>query len=134
MLLSQEDKSNEDFHPYWYARVVGIFHADVEYRPPGTMHRSKVEQMEFLWIRWFAQEKDYKAGWTARRLHRVGFLDATEDGAFAFLDPVEVIRGIHMIPAFAQGTTKGCLGPSVAREPLSELPDDEDWQFYYINM
>ena len=29
MLLSHEDKNDDNWHPYWYARVIGIFHANV---------------------------------------------------------------------------------------------------------
>ncbi|KAH9840199.1 uncharacterized protein C8Q71DRAFT_702877 [Rhodofomes roseus] len=39
-------------HPYWYARVLGIFHADVYQHGRNVRNRS-VQRMEFLWVRWF---------------------------------------------------------------------------------
>ena len=34
MVLSHEDTENP--HPYWYARIIGIFHVDVRYHSPET--------------------------------------------------------------------------------------------------
>ncbi|KAF8235256.1 hypothetical protein L208DRAFT_1257852, partial [Tricholoma matsutake] len=51
--------------------------------------------------------------------------------AFGFLDPADVIRGVHMIPAFAYGTTSEFLGPSIARQ---QCENDEDWVYYYVSM
>jgi hypothetical protein len=41
--------------PYWYARVIGIFHAVVSSSHPGVKRRSR-EWMEFLWVQWFGIE------------------------------------------------------------------------------
>ena len=91
------------------------------------------QRINFLWVRWFGRDISFNAGWKAQRLHRVGFLDAREYGAFGFLDPSLVIRGIHLIPAFAHGQTADVLHPpqSVARLPLNE---NCDWRYYYISM
>lgn len=87
--------------------------------------------MVFLWVRWFGRDLTYRAGWAARRLHHVGFVDGLDPEAFGFLDPSEVIRGVHMIPGFAHGHTWGSLGPSIARK----VPEnDRDWTFYYVGM
>ena len=132
MLLSHEDAASDDAHPYWYARVIGIFHVDVTHTGPLSKSSHK-QRVNFLWIRWFGRDLPFKAGWQARRLHRIGFLNAKESGAFGFLDPALVVRGIHLIPAFAQGKTNELLSParSVARMPFSET---EDWQYHYVNM
>jgi hypothetical protein len=58
-------------------------------------------------------------------------VDAEDPDAFGFLDPKDVLRGAHLIPAFAHGKTDELLGASIARLPHEE---DEDWQYYYINM
>jgi len=134
MLLSHEETTNDmDAHPYWYARVVGIFHVDVNYTGPHSKSSLNKQRIDFLWIRWFGRDMSFKAGWQARRLHRVGFLDAKEPGAFGFLDPALVIRGVHLIPAFSQGQTGELLSPpqSVARMPFNET---SDWRYYYVNM
>lgn len=56
------------------------------------------------------------------------------DGAFGFLDPSDIIRGVHLIPAFAHGTSSCYLGPSIAREFSDEELGDMDWNFFYVNM
>ncbi|KAF8153903.1 hypothetical protein B0H34DRAFT_661389, partial [Crassisporium funariophilum] len=128
MLLSHDNEP----HPYWYARVIGIFHVDIIHT--GSLSKSPHKQhVDFLWVRWFGRDLDYRAGWLAQRLHCVGFLDAEQPGAFGFLDPAVVIQGIHMIPGFAYDTTTELLRPpqSVARLPLNEV---NNWRCYYVGM
>jgi len=134
MVLAHEEEC-DDSHPYWFARIIGIFHADVKLLnenlsfPPGPLKR-----MEFLWVRWFGRDPGAPSGWRARRLPRIGFVDATEsDGSppFGFLDPAHVIRAVHLMPAYAHGRTTELLSPSVARQPAEK---DEDWQCYYVGM
>jgi hypothetical protein len=128
MVLSHEDEENEKKrHPYWYARIIGIFHANV--RHVGPMSKcSDPRKREFLWVRWFGRDMKYRAGWKARRLHRIGFADYD---SFGFLNPKEVIRGVHLLPAFAHGRTSAYLGPSIARQPSEK---HEDWMYYYVGM
>jgi hypothetical protein len=128
MVLSHEDEG-DSYHPYWYARVLGIFHVNIKYMGPGS-RSTHVQKIEFLFVRWFGRDLAYAAGWSARRLHRVGFLPPDSASAFDFIDPSDIIRGVHMIPAFAHGTISE-LGKSVARRPAD---NDEDWQFYYVGM
>ena len=52
--------------------------------------------------------------------------------AFGFLDPQEVIRGVHLIPTFYHGQTTTLLPPSITARVPSEK--DEDWYYYYVNM
>jgi hypothetical protein len=128
MTLSHEDDGEaSESHPYWYGRVIGIFHTEVRHVGPLSLS-SDPKRMDFLWVRWFDRDLSHHAGWEARRLHRVGFVEGR--GAFGFLDPADVIRGVHMIPAFAYGTTSEFLGPSLARQ---RSENDEDWVYYYIS-
>jgi hypothetical protein len=62
-------------------------------------------------------------------LHQIGFIEG--DAGFGFVDPADIICGVHLIPRFTQGQTKNMLGPSIAR---SLLDKDEDWVRYYINV
>jgi hypothetical protein len=129
MVLSHEDEET-DPHPYWYARVVGIFHVFIQHIDP-TTHFGKSQRMDVLWVRWFGRNLGLKSGWAAKRLHQVGFLDSSNSDALGFLDPQEVIRTVHLIPSFAHGQTSVLLGPSDIRQPCEE---DGDWVYYYVNM
>jgi hypothetical protein len=63
----------------------------------------------------------------------MGFVPHDDPDAFGFLDPSNVIRGCHLIPAFADGQTTSLMpykGETFARAP-GEL---EDWSYFYINM
>jgi hypothetical protein len=73
------------------------------------------------------------SGWRAKRLLCLGFVPGNDETAFGFLDPAQVLRSIHLIPAFAWGRVTKCLpGSSPIARGLTE-PDD-DWQRYYVNM
>ncbi|KAJ3552779.1 hypothetical protein NM688_g3974 [Phlebia brevispora] len=102
------------------------------YTGPGHIAK-EVRRMEFLWVRWFGRDLKAPGGFATRRLHRLGFVDADELGAFGFLDPSLVIRGVHLIPAFHYGRTQDLLGPSILRRELDK-EDCEDWKYYYVDM
>ena len=128
MVLSHEDVENA--HPYWYARIIGIFHVDVQYRGPELSNHTP-KRINFLWVRWFAHNRNLKCGWAVRHLPCIGFYPQGESKAFRFIDPKQVIRVAHLIPAFRFGRTTTLLPPSIAH-PKSE--NDEDWDWYYVNM
>ena len=123
MLLSGSDGS----HPFCYARVLGIFHANIIYTGPGSKDfRSR--QIEFLWVRWFEVIQDHSSLWEQQTLDTVRFLLMTDKDAFGFVDPANVLRGCHVIPAFADGR----LHPDGAALS-SWAGDSDDWKQYYIN-
>ena len=132
MILASEDQTN---YPYWYGRIIGIFHANVVYNGEESTQRSdKPQKMQFLWVWWFGRDlgSRYRDGWRARHLPRIGFVPHDDPGAFGFLDPSLVVRAIHAIPAFSLGRTDLLLpSPSVARLTQDK---DEDWAMYYVNM
>ncbi|KAG2029599.1 hypothetical protein BDR03DRAFT_808121, partial [Suillus americanus] len=119
----------EDSHPYWYARVIGIFHANIRYTRQGQ--RPTIKCVDFLWVRWFARHITAPTGWAAKRLPRVGFYDGNDESAFGFLDPDLVVRGVQLIPAFRHLCTTALLGPSIARQAAD---NDKDWDWYCVNM
>ena len=129
MVLSQEQEPGP--HPYWYARIIGIYHTLVR-------HESSPDpiSIHFLWVRWYGLDLDRTSrfGWKMRRLPKVGFVPNHPDAgspAFGFLDPAQVIRGVHLIPSFSEGLTADLLEPSLAR---LEHEGDFDWRCYYINV
>ena len=121
MTLSRGDPS----HPYLYARVLGIFQVKV-------LHPSleNVTNMDILWVHWLEIDQTHRAGWKAKRLYRVQFVPCDEDGAFGFLNPADVIRGVHLIPSFNNGYI--VQSPD---HPISKwdyvLADN--WKNYYVN-
>ncbi|THH16591.1 hypothetical protein EUX98_g9280 [Antrodiella citrinella] len=134
MVLAHEDNSG-DSHPYWFARIIGVYHVNVKLLNSDlSLPSGPPKRMEFLWVRWFGRDPGAPSGWRARRLPRIGFVDATTEAGsppFGFLDPAQVIRGVHLMPAFAHGRTTELLPPSIARQPDE---NDEDWQCYYVGI
>jgi hypothetical protein len=120
--------------PFWYARVLGIFHANVWTDHPNLPDQS-VCQMDFLWVRWFGTEPDWHSGSHQAKLPKIGFVDASDDFAFTFLDPAHVIRGCHLIPAFDAGRTSLLLPyqNSIAQQP-QDANEIDDWVNFYVNM
>ncbi|KAH7902872.1 hypothetical protein BJ138DRAFT_1200325, partial [Hygrophoropsis aurantiaca] len=114
MTLSRED--GQGAHPFWYARVLRAFHIDVLHVGPNA-RVSSPQTMEFLWVRWLGVVPNYRWGFKEARLPKVGFVSEKDDHAFGFLDPSLVIRGCHLIPAFADARTDSLLrpGPSIGR-------------------
>jgi hypothetical protein len=130
MVHARDDTTSPHYHPYWYARIIGIFHVHVVHQQPnGTL--TPPQKIHFLWVRWFGKDLTYRSGPHARHLDRIGFVtDSDDTEPFGFLDPANVIRAVHLIPAFAHGRTDGLLGPSIARrDSTSSL----DWKFFYVN-
>ncbi|KAJ3807711.1 hypothetical protein F5876DRAFT_15890, partial [Lentinula aff. lateritia] len=63
---------------------------------------------------------------------KLGFIDTSNPELFGFVNPSNVIRGCHIIPAFSDGKTDQFLvGPSLARR---EADNGEDYFRYYVNM
>jgi hypothetical protein len=126
MVLSGETKPQ---HPYWYARILGIYHMDVWLNTAGSM---KMYQIEVLYVRWLAPLVGHRSGMNCTRLPKVAFVEESDRDAFGFLDPSQVIRSAHLIPAFVsgRGTTSLRHGKSFARQG-DEL---DDWEAYYVGM
>lgn len=134
MMLAPD--SEDSGHPYLYARVLGIFHVNAYLAPAhyGTDSQAQDPEpqlVQVLWVRWFELDNSAPGGFLTRRPYRVRFVDAN-DGAFDFISPDRVLRGVHLIPAFAHGRSDATLrGPSLVRP---EDDDDEDWNFHYVGM
>lgn len=110
-------------HPFWYARVLGIFHAFV--REEGDGRSEEWSRIDVLWVRWFGLQGGSDSR-TMRRLRKVGFVPLEDDGAFGFIHPEEVIRASHIVPAFAHGIEEETIGHSFVQDR------DGDYNYYYI--
>ena len=110
-------------HPYLYAQVLGIYRVRV-------LHPSLTEltNMDVLWVRWLEVDERHQAGWKAKRLYRVQFVPSHMEGAFGFLDPTDVIRGVHLIPGFKNGFL-------VDTQEVSKWDHspEKSWKNYYVN-
>ncbi len=131
IVLGREDEDERNPHPYWYARIIRIFTVTFRYLDPaGNSWEAEPRTMHVLWVRWFGRDTHSAAGWDKRRLHTIGFVPEDDEAAFGFLDPDQIVRGVHLIPAFAFGRTAEMLRPSVVRHPDEK---DKDWKFFYVN-
>lgn len=129
MVLSRETGPN--VHPYWYARVLGVFHLRILDMDPDTTNQS-IQFMEVLWVRWFGTVPGYHYGSKVARLPKIGFVPDTDPLAFGFLDPSLVLRGCHLVPAFNDGRTSDLLKAKVTAGRPPNEPDD--WVAFYVNM
>jgi hypothetical protein len=126
MVLAQNDDDSD--HPYLYARVIGIFHANVIYTG-SQMVDYHPRRVEFLWVRWFEADTHATAGgWITSTLDRLRFPPMDAPDAFGFLDPADVVRGSHIIPAFAK---KRRYLDGKGMSPCAM--DSGDWQSYYLS-
>ena len=127
MLLA--DESNSDLHPYWYARILDIFHAIVSYDGPGSSQATqRWQRIEFLWVRWFELDLSRQHGFRHRRLPRVRFVaeDDPDASPFGFVHPDDLVRAAYLMPAFSLGHTDELLGSSPLARRLNNATDD-DW-------
>lgn len=114
-------------HPFLYAKVLGIYHA--EFTLPGQSRtRLATHRIDFLWVRWLDEAS--WGGWSKKQLDRVAYVEG--DGAsdaFGFLDPICIIRGCHLIPAFEFGRSTSNISTSIAWDSSTE----GDWDSYTVN-
>ncbi|KIO14023.1 hypothetical protein M404DRAFT_120829, partial [Pisolithus tinctorius Marx 270] len=109
IVLAHEDECAQAPHmnnPYWYAHIISIFHTTVKYCGMDSTNTCP-QCIDFLWVCWYAHDAQHKSGWHAKHLHHISFFNVNNDpdNAFGFLDPCQVIQGVHLIPAFMYGGT-----------------------------
>ena len=71
---------------------------------------------------------DRHGGWDAGLLDRVHFPPINHEESFGFLDPADVLRSCHILPAFLQGKVHSD-GVGMSHLAL----DLNDWRSYYVN-
>ena len=91
--------------------------------------------MEFLWVRWFGVEPGrYRHGFHLAHLPKIGFVESSDEFAFSFLDPGQVIRGAHIMPAFSEGRTSTLLPATKSVAQVLSPDEMDDWVNFYVNM
>jgi hypothetical protein len=126
MVLANFESEDTSQTPFWYGRVLGIYHANVVYTGPGMVDYTP-RRFEFLWVRWYRSVAPMHP-WHACRLDMLEFPPMANDDSFGFLDPRDVLRGCHITPAFKSGKVH------VDGVGLSRCAKDaQDWSQYYVN-
>ena len=106
MVLSPD--TDPDTHPYWYAHVLGVFHARVLHTGPASTNCS-MQHVEFLWVHWLSLTTGHRYGFKAAHLPKISFVPQSDQHAFGPLDPSLIVHGSHLILAFAGGKTTELL-------------------------
>jgi len=127
LLANNADSDGDSIHPFLYARVLGIYHVNVIYTGEGSLDYT-ARRVEFLWVRWFVYDSNRSLEWADLKLDPIRFPSMADKEAFGFVDPREVLRGCHIVPAFASGRAR------VDGVGLSGLAGDaQDWSRYRVN-
>jgi hypothetical protein len=56
-------EDNKDTHPWHYARVLRVFHAEVSLKSGASARK-----LDFLWVRWYRTDSSHVFGASTRRL------------------------------------------------------------------
>jgi hypothetical protein len=127
MLLADDPEGSSNFHHFLYARVLGVYHANVMYTGPG-MRDLDTRRFDFLWVRWFEIINAGSPVWSSSTLDSVRFPPMHRNDSFGFVDPKDVLRGCHIIPAFAKGKRQ------VNEVGISRCAKDgKDYNLYYVS-
>ncbi|KAF8833568.1 hypothetical protein BDN67DRAFT_992818 [Paxillus ammoniavirescens] len=124
MLLARPDGPST--HPFCYAHILGVYHANVIYNGPDTRDYQS-SRLEFLWVRWL-ELMGPPTGYEHCALDTARFVSMAKADACSFVDPADVLRCCHLIPAFADRR----LHPDGIAMSL-RAQDSDDWKHYYIN-
>jgi hypothetical protein len=133
-IMVKSPETRPQAQPYWYARVIGIFHAMASSSHQEVNNKS-MQRMNFLWVRWFGVEPGrYRHGFRYAHLPKIGFVESRDEYAFTFLDPAQVIRGAHIIPAFSEGRTSALLPATRSVARVLNPDEEDDWLNFYVNV
>lgn len=137
MLLSQScdklealsDSGHLLEHPFIYARVLGIYHANVIHKSTTTGPQNYTpNRMEFLFVRWFTYRGSINVQWADLKLDSLSFLPVHSENAFGFVDPAHILRASHILPWF-QGGKVHTDGRGISKV----ANDKDDWCQYRVN-
>jgi hypothetical protein len=126
MGLHNSDNQTETNH-FWFAHVLGIFHANVIYAGAGASDYNPCH-LDFLWIRYYSRRPTPSLS-SRFQLESLEFPPVSETWSFGFVDPSAVLRCCHIIPAFSMGCRRLQLGSPVSISAKSA----DDWKAYLIN-
>jgi hypothetical protein len=119
LVLEEQTESSR----FWFAHVLGIYHANVIYSGGGSSDFTTPRRVDFLWVRYYSRSGQQSS---PRSLDQLRFPPVSEADSFDFVDPASVLRCCHIIPAFHKGRRPTPQEPSICRH-------DRDWNGYYVN-
>jgi hypothetical protein len=90
--------------------------------------------MDFLWVHWFGDEPGYHSGFRRVCLPKIRFVESTDDFAFSFVDPANVICECHLISTFNAGRSADLLPHSHSIAHCLNPEDIDNWLNFYVNM
>ncbi|EUC56088.1 hypothetical protein RSOL_158960 [Rhizoctonia solani AG-3 Rhs1AP] len=131
MLPAQSEDDSTAPHPFIYAKVLGVYHAQVSY--------GKVvpRREDFVHVRWFYYDTDTarRGGWDECRLDRISYEQCCTDqdllDSFDFIHPSDIIRAVHLIPDFQSGCSSDLL--TFPKSIAHDSDEHWDWRHYYVN-
>ena len=86
-------------------------------------------------MQWFSVEPgQYQHGFHLAHLPKISFMESSDEYAFTFLDPKQVIRGAHIIPTFSEGCTLTLLPATKSVARVLSPDEKDDWVNFYVNM
>ena len=113
-------------HRFCYARILGIYHANVQYIGPGLRDYNP-RRLDFAHVRWYELvTPDAELDGVALDMLQLVSMD--DPDAFDFINPAEILRGCHLIPAFAKSRTSPDSDGS-----FPSANGSKDWKYYYVN-
>lgn len=112
--------------PYLYGRAIGIFHANVSFiglLPDGELLDYEHRRIDFVWVHWY----DSLSCGEEFQLDRVALASLALEESVGFVDPLDIIRGVHLIPRFSAGLSNLLTPPTDLVRPT------KPWKEYYVN-
>ncbi|KZT38989.1 hypothetical protein SISSUDRAFT_1128360 [Sistotremastrum suecicum HHB10207 ss-3] len=138
LLPALESDSEDGPTSFWYAQVLGIFHVMARDRAAPTAEHRRID---VVWVRWLGNDPESPGSFKRKRLPRVGFVPQDPDAdiagedslaAFGFIDPADILRAAHLIPAFDHGRRTDLFGANM-RSSVQPKDGTGDWQYFYVN-
>jgi hypothetical protein len=135
-IMVKSPETGQGAQPYWYACIISIFHAYVLSSHSGVGQKMLCPtKIDFLWVCWFGMEwKPYHHGFHHACLPKIGFIKSLDYYAFTFLNLAQVIRGVHLIPAFSEKRTSDLLPVTSSMACILNPNEQDDWLNFYVNM
>jgi hypothetical protein len=104
LAVSSEENDSTLVDKFRYARVLGVYYANIVVGPGMLDYQPR--RIEFLWVRWY-ENVGMRSGWDAQKLDQLRFPSAANGDSYGFIDPNDVLRCCHIVPAFAKGRLHG---------------------------